>query len=909
MERNLFKYVWQHTRQDQIWILIIILASMPIYFLSLDLPKQIVNGPIQGQGFERPGATETFFKIELPMPGFISEEPVLVFSGFELDRLSMLVALSFTFLGLVCLNGIIKFYINTFKGRLGERMLRRLRYELIDRVLRFPNPHFRRVKAPELATMVKDEVEPLGGFIGDAFVQPVFLGGQALTAMAFILAQSFWLGIIAGGIVLVQAFVIPRLRRRLLELGRARQLTARQLAGRVGEIVDGISEVHTNDTSNFERADVSDRLGKIFFIRYEFYQRKFFIKFLNNFLAQITPFLFYLVGGYFALRGSLDIGQLVAVIAAYKDLPSPIKELIDWDQLRLDVQIKYGQVVEQFAPQNMLDPRLQESQSDHIRPISRPIEISNLSITDDTGAKLVEGVSFEIKPKERIAAVGEVNAGAEATGEAIARLHVPSGGRIRVDGVRLDEAPEALSGRRFAYLGPDTYLPNTTLYDALLYSLKHVPQVDAKRADHERDSRAIAIAEARASSNSTLDVHADWVDYRSAGVDDTDDLRQHVFSTLQLVELDADVFELGLRGRLVSERQGELAKQILIARSTLRNTFEAEELSHLVEPFDPSRYNTQATIAENLLFGTGDDPAFAPSRLAENKAILAILSDAGLDKALNDVGHSIAETVTELFADLPPDHPFFEQLTFMTAEEVPDYQSLLQRVAGLDFDEVGPELRAPLLRLSLSYIEPRHRLGLLDEALEKRIVGVRRTIRENIESTHSGAVAFYDPEALNLAASLEDNILFGRVAYGIADGGRRVRDAVGKVLDELDMRYVVYEAGLAFEVGTGGRRLTTAQRQKVGLARALLKRPDLLISNRGLSALGGQDQTKILNRVLELAMGDTNSPGFSIYWVLANPQLAKQFDRVIVFHEGRIAEDGPPNSLLDKQGRLAALVS
>ena len=30
--------------------------------------------------------------------------------------------------------------------------------------------------------MIKDEVEPLGGFIGDAFVQPVFLGGQALTA-------------------------------------------------------------------------------------------------------------------------------------------------------------------------------------------------------------------------------------------------------------------------------------------------------------------------------------------------------------------------------------------------------------------------------------------------------------------------------------------------------------------------------------------------------------------------------------------------------------------------------------------------------------------------------------------------------------------------------------------------------
>ena len=42
--------------------------------------------------------------------------------------------------------------------------------------------------------MIKDEVEPLGGFIGDAFVTPVFLGGQAITAMVFILVQNFWLG-------------------------------------------------------------------------------------------------------------------------------------------------------------------------------------------------------------------------------------------------------------------------------------------------------------------------------------------------------------------------------------------------------------------------------------------------------------------------------------------------------------------------------------------------------------------------------------------------------------------------------------------------------------------------------------------------------------------------------------------
>ena len=56
-----------------------------------------------------------------------------------------------------------------------------------------------------------------------------------------------------------------------------------------------------------------------------------------------------MVGGFLAIMGHLNIGQLVAVISAYKDLPSPVKDLIDWDQQRLDVEVKYNQVIEQFS--------------------------------------------------------------------------------------------------------------------------------------------------------------------------------------------------------------------------------------------------------------------------------------------------------------------------------------------------------------------------------------------------------------------------------------------------------------------------------------------------------------------------------------------------------------------------------
>src|SRR5262249_20035837 len=171
---------------EQLFILVFVLVSQVPYFLSLDLPKTIVNSPIQGKGFDTADAAARVLAIRFELPGFLSflatDGKLDLFSGFEMERVPYLVALSLTFFLLVLINGAFKLQINTMKGRMGERMLRRLRYELFDRVLRFPLPHFRKVKQAEVATMIKDEVEPLGGFIGDAFVQPAFLGGQALTA-------------------------------------------------------------------------------------------------------------------------------------------------------------------------------------------------------------------------------------------------------------------------------------------------------------------------------------------------------------------------------------------------------------------------------------------------------------------------------------------------------------------------------------------------------------------------------------------------------------------------------------------------------------------------------------------------------------------------------------------------------
>ena len=243
----------------------------PFYFMSLDLPRQIVNQAIQGEAFRDGNPTAPFLHLSYDLPAWLGGGTLELFEGFQVGRLGLLLGLSTLFLFFVIVNGAFKYWINVAKGILGERMLRRMRFDLFSMVLRFTPEALRTVKSSETATIVKDEVEPIGGFIGDAFITPIFLGIQAITALVFIMVQNAWLGLIALAVIAMQFTIIPRLRRALLRLGKQRQLASRELAGRIAEVLDGIEVVHVHNAYNWGRAEIGHRLFNLFIIRLEIY--------------------------------------------------------------------------------------------------------------------------------------------------------------------------------------------------------------------------------------------------------------------------------------------------------------------------------------------------------------------------------------------------------------------------------------------------------------------------------------------------------------------------------------------------------------------------------------------------------------------------------------------------------------
>ena len=857
MEPSLYRYILDHSKKDQIGLIILSLVSLPLVYVTLELPKKIIN-LLEGQ-----------------------EVPQAIF-GYELDRLEFLLLFSFAFLLVVLVSGGLKYLLNVYRGALGERVLRRLRFELYERILRFPMPHFKRVSSNELIPMITAETEILGEFIGESFTLPVFQGGILLTYLVFIFQQDLFLGLAAISLYPFQLVVIPRLQKHVNNLSKERVAMVRNMSGRIGETVSGITEIHANDTSHYERAHISQRLGKIYQIRFAIYKRKFFIKFLNNFIAQLTPFFFYSVGGYFVLRGDLSIGSMVAVLVAYKDLSGPWKELLRYYQRKEDVKVKYGQVIQQFDPQNMLEMEIIDNRPESLEFPGREIQANNIRYTEDGLYYSIDGTSFKFPLDQHCAAVGLGNSGKEELALLMSRLVNPSSGSINIGDWKMENVPESITGRRLGYVGTAAFMFNGTVYDNLCYALKHHP-IPGEADDHDKEvERALALR----AGNSPNRYDDDWIDLQALGLENREQLTAFIIDILKAVEMDEEIYQFGLLSLVDQSENTDLIAGVMQARRQLRDKFKEPEIARLVEPFDHEKYNLNMTVSENLLFGTVYDDAIDVEQLIDYPAMQKALKQNDLTDEFLNAGVKITEIMLDLFSDVEPDSELFEQFSFIQADDLPEFNKLLQQTRQHDLQSLPKSDRRRLISLPFKLIVARHRLGLMTESIQQRILAARRQIHDHATTEDLG-IEFFDESSFNPRISIQDNILFGKLAYGQANAQQKINSLIADVVESLGLRNQIIEAGLRYEVGVAGGRLSSIQRQKLGLARALLKAPDLLIVNEALSSLDTASERRLIGNVRH------KMENRGILWMLGRVQLAEQFDAVMVMERGKLVDQGP----------------
>lgn len=845
---SLYGYIWRHSARAQAVILALTVASFPLLYLLLELPKIIIN-----QALALPAAPRDLF-------------------GLTLDPIPFLVLLCSSFLGLVLVNGALKMVINTRVGIVGERMVRRLRYELVERLLRFPLARFQRLSQGEVISTVTAETEPLAGFIGDSLALPLFQGGTMLTILVFLFVQDPILGLASIALIPIQAWLIPKLQRRINRLGKERVRLVRRLAERLGEGVSGVREIRQHGTQRRQLAEYSHWLGAIYRVRLQIFRKKFFMKFINNLLGQVTPFLFFLVGGILVLQGSLTFGALVAALAAYKDLTAPWKELLNYYQRQADARIKFAQILEMFgvddAERNGPGPAPESAPTTpNPRPgatagapsrIEGDLVVEGVGATATTGTRMFSAVALTLPPGTRVLIRSETASHRQRLAEILSGATPPDGGRVTLGGRDLATLdPDAL-GLSIGAVGPDPVLFTGSLFDNVVLPLRRHPPGSGD-------------SEAMATGNSPDAFEGEWLDPGVVGLPDREAVSDWWLRILTVIGADAVVYRSGLRDRLDPARDTAFAEALVAARSDVRARLAAADgAGDDIHVLGPEAFNPAFTLAENILYGTAADDRLGGRAISRHDFMGKVFRDSGLVPNLRGMAATlcrrlldVAEARGELLA----------QYEFLDDAAVEYLQSLAPKVVRHEFDDLTPDGRRFLGWLLLSQAPARHRLGVVDDAVIAAVLEARRIFREQRPPELADAVVPFDLTRAHPALTVLETLLFGRVAEERPGARERIEALVTEVVDARDLRRPIMLHLAQSEVGIAGSRIPPIARHRIGLGRSLIKKPSVLVFHDALGPFNRASQASTLERIRTLL------PNTTLIWIDQTGDGLPDFDR------------------------------
>ena len=847
-------------------MLAVTLCLFPLLYLTLELPKRIINDAIG------------------------SATPNVTYFGVTFDQLTFLMILCVGFLLSVLFHGLLKMRINTMKGVLAERMLRRFRYQLIGRILRFPQPYFERVSQGELVSMVTAESEPMGGLMGDAISQPVLQAGQMITILSFLFLQSFWFGLAAVALIPLQAWLIPKLQRQINLLNKSRIKQVRALAGEIGESAAGASTLRLNGGWRYRLAMITARLGRLYDIRFEIYQKKFFMKFINNFISQLTPFLFYSVGGVLVLQGSVSLGALVAALGAYKDLSSPWKELLAYYNQTADMSLRWDVIMERFAPTGMVSKELMEGDPRDLPRLTGDIVLNDINVRDGDGNLVLEDLTAVLPGGKVIGIAAPSEEDRRAMSELLTRELLPTAGTLSFTGHSAIELHQATIAARVGLATSRPVLFQGSFGENVMMSIRTRPQAEAQDAE--------AYANAQRSGNSPDASDVAWMDPSAANVDTEEQLQSWWLKLVEGIGSDTALFRRGMHQQFTPQGHPKLAEELVRLRPVVQEAIEKADLGQYAFRCDPDLYNPALPVVENLLFASPRQP-ITQELLSQQTTFLAKLRELKLDDDLVMLARDVIDMLRQIFGLDGTDHPLFRKLGL----ESKTYEAALELVEktrsdgahDLDDAELSELLIVPF-RISAEQIGPG-----FGEEVKVRILSLRKSHSHELLACLGN---LYEPLAEDTFApglTVLENALYGRVSDAAGSKGDELRKTVADLLIENGIRDLVVALIYDLPIALGGQGLPQSFAEPLAFSRATIKRPDILILDKAMESYDFETQVAVHKNLRKLL------PETTLIYLNDGFENTEVFDVFFELRQGRLVSEGGEVDVVEDSAASADL--
>ncbi|PHQ96884.1 MAG: metal ABC transporter permease [Marinosulfonomonas sp.] len=244
----------------------------------------------------------------------------------------------------------------------------------------------------------------------------------------------------------------------------------------------------------------------------------------------------------------------------------------------------------------------------------------------------------------------------------------------------------------------------------------------------------------------------------------------------------------------------------------------------------------------------------------------------------------------------------------------PDANVLNVQGGALELDDVffGYDAERPILKGVSLRVEPGETVAIVGPSGSGKSTIGRLLFR--FYDVNGGSLKIDDQDIRDVTQSSlhdaigvvpQDTVLFNdtiyyNIAYGLADATRAGVENAAKAAKIHDFITSLPD-GYETTVGERGLKLSGGEKQRVGIARTLLKNPPILLLDEATSALDTETERGILDSLREMGQGR------SVITIAHRLSTIADADQIVVLENGVITEQGKHDDLLERGGRYATM--
>lgn len=371
----------------------------------------------------------------------------------------------------------LKYGILFMQALLGERALAKMRIAFFSRALTLPWTFFHCHGPGAITTPLINYLGPVGDYLGNAWTVPL---GNILTLAAvggYLAWINPFLALISLSVYPLALVLLPRIQAMANRANQERMTLGQALGSRIAETFSGISDIQAHSGYAIEADSFSRLIRRHQKARVRWRLSKLGGKAFMNLFMNLSPFFIFLAGGAYAVKGSLDMGELVAYLSAQALLFSPWTELMAHFQTQQDAKVQYQRVQDFFSAEPGQVPERSGSHPG-FRPgdmggqLSRRFNVHGLTLNSQDGVRLLDRVDLAVKPGELTALVGRSGSGKSLLLSCLAGKIRDYGGQILVDGKDLGRLTGPDLAPVFGVVSQFPYLFDGTVRENLLYPVR-----------------------------------------------------------------------------------------------------------------------------------------------------------------------------------------------------------------------------------------------------------------------------------------------------------------------------------------------------------------------------------------------------------------------------------------------------